>query len=282
MHMMSNMPSEAGVQTAAFSPTNPSRQLESIQNWLTSNLDKFLLTDPLPTLIEWLDYRVSLSYCPGGTLIDLGGGVSGTNGFLSQLGMDVTIVDLFQEYYSWSTVKDPIADQQDYLASLGVKFIHADLVECNLLDHFAPASVDSVVTYHTLEHLHHSPMRLLESAMQVLKPGGTFVAEVPNAANLLKRIKLLFGSTNYPSYSTFYEKERWVGHVREYTVGDLQQLAHRLGLSSWRIEGKNWYGSLYRKKVLEFAAKPLDVLLQLRPGLCGSLFLIGHKPHATS
>lgn len=277
--MLLNPSPQAISDTPPLSFTPPSR-IESIHAWLTSNLDKFILTDPLPSLVEWLDYRMSLSYCPGGSLIDLGGGVSGTNGFLSLNGMDVTIVDLFQEYYSWSTIKDPIAEQQDYLASLGVKFIHADLVECNLLDHFAPDSVDSVVTYHTLEHLHHSPRQLLESAMQVLKPGGTLVIEVPNAANLLKRIKLLLGGTNYPNYSAFYEKERWVGHVREYTVGDLRQVANRLGLASWRIEGKNWYGSLYRKKILEFVAKPLDALLQTRPGLCGSLFLIGHKPQA--
>ena len=278
--MMLNMPLEADVQALPL-PSSASPHIESIHSWLTSNLDKFQLTDPLPTLVEWLDYRVSLSYCPGGSLIDLGGGVSGTNGFLSQHGMDVTIVDLFQEYYSWSTIKDPIAEQQDYLASLGVKFIHADLVACNLLEHFAPASVDSIVTYHTLEHLHHSPRQLLESAIQVLKPGGTLVIEVPNAANLLKRIKLLSGNTNYPSYKVFYERDRWVGHVREYTTGDLEQLAERLGLSSWCIEGKNWYGSLYRQKSLEFVAKPLDSMLQVRPGLCGSLFLIGKKPLLT-
>ncbi|HEU4709788.1 MAG TPA: class I SAM-dependent methyltransferase [Methylophilaceae bacterium] len=274
---MLDLPSPTRFPSASSRPEPAIPRIESIQAWLTSNLDKFLLTDPLPTLVEWLDYRISLSYLPNGSLVDLGGGVSGTNGFLSQHGMNVTIVDLFQEYYSWSTIKDPIAKQQDYLASLGVKFIQADLVECNLLDHFASASVDCIATYHTLEHLHHSPKLLLESAMQVLKPGGTLIIEVPNAANLLKRIKLMAGETNYPSYSAFYDKKRWVGHVREYTMGDLRQVADRLGLASWRIEGKNWYGSLYRKKALEFAAKPLDVLLQTRPGLCGSLFLIGKK-----
>jgi hypothetical protein len=111
----------------------------------------------------------------------------------------------------------------------------------------------------------------------VLKPGGTLVIEVPNAANILKRAKLLFGVTNYPSYATFYEKDQWVGHVREYTVGDLEQLARRLRLSQWRIEGRNWYGALYRCGLPDFAAKALDKVLQLRPGLCGSLFLIGTK-----
>jgi SAM-dependent methyltransferase len=275
---MLNAPFEVEAPSVTPSSRAQTSEIESIHSWLTSNLDKFLLTDPLSVLVEWLDYRISLSYVSGGSLIDLGGGVSGTNGFLSQHGMDVTIIDLFQEYYSWSTVKDPIAEQQDYLASLGVKFLPADLVECNLLDHFAPASVDCVASYHTLEHLHHSPRRLLESAVQVLKPGGKLVIEVPNAANLLKRIKLLMGETNYPSYSTFWEKERWVGHVREYTVGDLQQMAKRLGLASWHIEGRNWYGTLYRKKAIEFAAKPLDAMLQAMPGLCGSLFLIGKKP----
>ena len=274
---MHNFQSQAVVRSAPQQVSPATRPIESIHSWLIENLDRFILTDPLPMLVEWLDYRVSLTYVPGGSLVDLGGGVSGTNGFLSLHGMDVTIVDLFQEYYSWSTIKDPIAEQQEFLASFGVKFIHADLVECNLLEYFPPASVDCVATYHTLEHLHHSPRRLLESAMKVLKPGGTLVIEVPNAANLLKRFKLLLGKTNYPDFSGFYEKERWVGHVREYTVGDLRQIAHKLGLVDWYIKGKNWYGSLYRKKKLENAARPLDGLLQIRPGLCGSLFLVGKK-----
>jgi len=252
-------------------------QTGSIDTWLTSNLDRFILSDPLPVLIEWLDYRVSLVK-HGDVIVDLGGGVNGVNGFLSLQGKNVTSVDLFDDYYKWSSVKDPVLIQKEYLASLGVNFIHADLVSYNLLDNFAPESVDCVASYHTLEHLHHSPRKLLESAIKVLKPGGTLVIEVPNAANLLKRIKLLLGKTNYPHFPTFYEKEQWVGHVREYTVGDLQQIAQRLRLASWRIEGRNWYGTLYSNRLTSSVAKPLDKLLQLRPGLCGSLFLIGQKP----
>lgn len=248
----------------------------SIGPWLNSNLDKFYLSDPLPVLVEWMDYRLSLVR-HADVIVDLGGGVNGLNGFLSLQGKNVTSVDLFDEYYKWSSVTDPVLIQKNYLASLGVNFIHADLVTYDLLDDFAPESVDCVVSYHTLEHLHHSPRRLLESALQVLKPGGTLLIEVPNAANLLKRIKLLSGKTNYPDFPTFYEKDQWVGHVREYTVGDLQQTARRLKLSPYRIEGRNWYGSLYRNKLTTPVAKPLDKLLQWRPGLCGSLFLIGNK-----
>lgn len=253
----------------------------SIGAWLNSNLDKFCLSDPLPVLIEWMDYRLSLVR-HGDVIVDLGGGVNGLNGFLSLQGKHVTSVDLFDDYYMWSSVTDPVLIQQQYLASLGVNFIHADLVAYDLLNEFAPESVDCVVSYHTLEHLHHSPRKLLESAIQVLKPGGTLVIEVPNAANLLKRIKLLFGKTNYPSFSTFYEKDKWVGHVREYTVGDLQQIAQQLNISPYRIEGRNWYGALYRNKLTSLIAKPLDKLLQWRPGLCGSLFLIGNKSNSSN
>lgn len=253
---------------------------ESIGNWLTSNLDKFYLSDPTPVLIDWLDYRISL-VGHGDVIIDLGGGVNGVNGFLSLQGKNVTSVDLFDDYYQWSSVKNPVLDQKNYLSSLGVNFIHADLVAYDLLEHFAPESVDCVASYHTIEHLHHSPRRLLESAMRVLKPGGTLVIEVPNAANLLKRIKLLLGKTNYPNFSAYYDKDKWVGHVREYTVGDLQQLARQLKLSSYRIEGRNWYGALYRNKLTSPIAKQLDKLLQRFPGLCGSLFLIGYKPSSS-
>lgn len=102
--------------------------------------------------------------------------------------------------------------------------------------------------------------------------------EVPNAVNLLKRLKVLAGRTNYGSYGDFYDAVNYTGHVREYAVSDLHALARRLGLSSYAIYGKNWYGTLFDK----FGESPLsgviDWSLQRFPGLCGSLFLDFRKP----
>lgn len=169
----------------------------------------------------------------------------------SELGMDVTVIDLLNEYYPFSTVNSTVSKEVEFLAKMGVKFVEADLTSVGLRSLFDRGSVDVVASYHTLEHLHHSPKVLLESALDILKPGGRLVIEVPNAANLIKRAGLLIGRTNYPSFSEFYDSAKSCGHIREYTADDLAKLAR---------------------------SRVFDSLLRVKPGLCGSLFLTAQKP----
>lgn len=250
----------------------------AMSSWLMDHANSILLTDPIDVAGPWLADRVRLSYRPGGSLVDLGGGVSAANGFLSELGMHVTVIDLLNEYYPFSTVNSTVSKEIDFLANIGVRFIEADLTSVDLRSLFDKESIDVVASYHTIEHLHHSPKILLESAFDILKPGGRLVIEVPNAANLVKRAKLLIGRTNYPIFSEFYDSTKWCGHIREYTADDLERLARSLSLRGWRIEGRNWYGRLYHVIGNRPAARVLDSLLRVRPGLCGSLFLIAEKP----
>lgn len=250
---------------------------ERLSAWMERRFHEFPSTDSQAVLTGSFSYRTALTYAVGGTIVDLGGGFSPLNGFLAESGMKVFVVDLLEEYFSHSTVTSPVTPLIEKLKQSGVEFISADLVEFDLRNRFAANSVDCVASYHTLEHLHHSPKRLLESAIAVLKPGGTLVIEVPNAVNLAKRIRVALGRTNYLPYRQFYEHDKWVGHVREYTLGDLRALASFLPLSSSRIEGRNWYGSLYRTKLLASVIPLVDATLRLRPGLCGSLYLIGRK-----
>jgi SAM-dependent methyltransferase len=252
----------------------------AVDSWLRAHRSSILLTDPIDVAVPWLVHRVHLSYSRGGSLVDLGGGVSPANGFLSEFGMHVTVIDLLNEYYPFSTVNSTVTKEVEYLAKMGVKFVEADLTSVDLRSLFDRESIDVVASYHTIEHLHHSPKVLLESALDILKPGGRLVIEVPNAANLIKRAGLLIGRTNYPSFSEFYDSAKWCGHIREYTADDLEQLAQSLSLRGWRIEGRNWYGRLYNVIGNRPAARALDSLLRVKPGLCGSMFLTAQKPSA--
>jgi SAM-dependent methyltransferase len=57
---------------------------------------------------------------------------------------------------------------------------------------FEEASFDVVVAGELLEHL-RDPRRVVAEARRVLRPGGTFVASVPNAYRLKNRLRFLLG-----------------------------------------------------------------------------------------
>jgi SAM-dependent methyltransferase len=262
-------------------PTNVSLETETtrlLRDWLREQAALFKPRDPEHVVIAINCFRAKQLYTPGGTLIDLGGGTSLINGVLARLGMNVHVVDLMEEYWSeGSGYSDNIRASFDFLRNQGVQFLKTDLTDCDLRQHFPLGFADRIVSNSTLEHFHRSPRRLLESAVAVLGDGGLMVIEVPNAVNLLKRIKVLFGRTNYPPYEEFYSDAHWTGHMREYSVGDLTALARLLGFDDWKIYGKNWHGALYFWIKNRPVARAVDKTLQLFPGLCGSLFLEARK-----
>jgi SAM-dependent methyltransferase len=217
-------------------------------------------------------------------LVDLGGGLNVFNGVLSKLGASITVFDIFEHDLGWIGGTDPTHFEElcrrrkEILAEAGVAFVNHDVCSLSLSDYFEMNSIDAVTSYHCLEHLHQSPKTVLESALMVLKPGGSLLIEVPNALNLLKRVKVLLGETNYGRYSDYYCSENFTGHVREYSVADLGELANNLGMRQYRIYGRNWYGTLFTRLGYGFLGRSVDYTLRAIPSLCGSLFLHYIKP----
>jgi SAM-dependent methyltransferase len=228
-------------------------------------------------------FRICRLYQDGGVLVDLGGGISAHNGVLAQLGMKVHVVDMLTDYWDhrdWlpgGAASAKINHEFELLESCGVQFIQAEITAYDFTKHFAEDSLDIVTSFHCVEHLHQSPKIPLESAMRVLKPGGTLLVEAPNAANFRKRVALLMGRTNYEPYNWYYNISPWLGHIREYTIGDLRQLAGNIGAREYRIFGKNFLLGPRVQHTLEYIPRPLydtiDATLQLFPGLCSCIFL---------
>ena len=245
----------------------------------------------LPNIIQLPSYsQLSMThhvleqvFVPECRMIDLGGGLNARNGVIASMGGKVTVMDIFEYDLAWHTGKTvdqftaDCNEKMNYLKSLGIEFINTDICKIDLRDSYASGSIDAITSYHCLEHLHQSPKSVMESAIDVLKPGGKILLEVPNAVNLLKRIKVLFGKTNYGSYHEYYESNNFTGHIREYSVKDLEILADKLGLSPYEIYGKNWYGTLYDKFGHNVISRFIDKGLQCFPGFCGSLFLFYQK-----
>lgn len=243
-----------------------------------------LMKAPSKNQLALAHHVINKVFVPDCKLIDLGGGLNPLNGVIARLGGSVTVIDIFEYDLAWQVGKTSnefaadCAEKKRYLESVGVKFVDSDICKLDLRDMFPATSIDAITSHHCLEHLHQSPKAVLESALDVLKPGGRMMLEVPNAINLLKRIKVLAGQTNYGSYEQYYDASNYTGHIREYSVSDLKTLARKLELSSFRIYGKNWYGTLYNKLGENHLSTFFDWNLQRFPNLCGSLFLEYQKP----
>jgi SAM-dependent methyltransferase len=98
---------------------------------------------------------------------------------------------LTRAYAGGNEVVGVDADREalDAAAKLGIETRWADLDEP--LD-FDDASFDIVVAGELLEHL-RDPHRVVNEVRRVLRPGGTFVASVPNAYRLKNRVRFLLG-----------------------------------------------------------------------------------------
>ncbi len=220
---------------------------------------------------EALVFRIKYMCDPGASLIDLGGGLSPVNATLSSLGMDVIVYDLLSVYWD-DKYNSSSANQRllELMTSFGVEFIEENLETFDLGSRHKDNTVDYIVSHHCLEHFHNSPKVILESSIKALKQGGHLIIEVPNAINILKRIKILMGKTNYVSYKEFYEAGKFYGHVREYTIGDLRLMAGFLEQNNYKIFGTNYLGL---KQVASILRKPIDIVLRMWPGFCAAIYI---------
>lgn len=144
---------------------------------------------------------------------------------------------------------------------------------------FKASSVDVFTCFDSMEHWHNSPKRLFHQIMLSLKSGGGILFEVPNNANLLKRIEVLMGKAEWSSLDDWYEANTFRGHVREPNIRDLRYIAKDMGLIDVTIFGRNWLGLASGKWMVRSLTRFLDHPLRLFPSLCSNLYLIGRKRH---
>jgi SAM-dependent methyltransferase len=134
---------------------------------------------------------------------------------------------------------------------------------------------DVLMAHDVLEHLHTSPRVLLNRLLQYIKPGGIMAITVPNAANLRKRIHLLFGRTNYAKYAYYYwYPGLWRGHIREYVRGDLILMNQYLDLELLELTTFH----LQLDALPAWACQLFVILSNIAPGFRDSWMLISRKP----
>ena len=161
----------------------------------------------------------------GDKILDFGSGPCDKTAMLQLLGFNCSACDDLRDH--WHEMEG----NRDRIIS----FAQGSGIDFRLLSNgplpFEKGSFDMVMMHHVLEHLHDSPRGLVTSLLELAKPAGFLFVTVPSAVNIRKRIAVLRGKTNLPSFESYYwYPGPWRGHVREYTKGDLEKLSEFLHL----------------------------------------------------
>lgn len=155
-----------------------------------------------------------------------------------------------------------------------------DYLEWNLEE--APYPLDSdafdvVVMTEVFEHLRDYPIRSLQEAYRVLRPGGTLAFTTPNAAYLGNRLKLLRGRSPATPLSDWIGGIPHARHAREYTFAEISELMDRVGFRVDRCESPHFFraeGTTWRRA----AKKGIEAIARLRPPLGPSIVVFASKP----
>lgn len=209
---------------------------------------------------------------PSGRVADIGGGVGLFSVGARSLGYDSTLVDDFRDAVNLTHGEDALVVHRE----LGVDVVSRDVVADGV--DFAPASLDAVTSFDSLEHWHHSPRKLLHQLMLALKPGGWLILGAPNCVNMRKRLTVPLGRGKWSSMAEWYDEPVFRGHVREPDVRDLRYIARDLKLSETKIMGRNWQGRVSPSGVVRGLTAIFDLPLRLNPAWCADLYLLGRKP----
>lgn len=205
------------------------------------------------------------------SVCDAGGGIGLFSLGCAALGMRAVLVDDFRDAVNWRHSIESMGLHARY----GVEVHGRDLASEGL--GLAAGSLDAVTVFETLEHLHHSARRFLQSALAVLRPGGLLVISVPNCMDLPHRIRTLLGRDRWSALADWYDGAPFRGHVREASVRDLRFIAADLQLRDVRIFGRNWSLCAARSRIVRGVAKTIDPVLRMRPHLCNTLYLVGRR-----
>lgn len=125
---------------------------------------------------------------------------------------------------------------------------------CNINERidFTDNTFDAAASIAVIEHV-FDPYFIVSEVHRVLKPGGVFVAEVPNIAYLKQRIHLLLGKLPVTSSPYNWKEIGWDGgHLHYFTKKTFCGLLEECGFKILKVTGsgllgqfRNFYPSLF-------------------------------------
>ncbi|MBN1764431.1 MAG: class I SAM-dependent methyltransferase [Sedimentisphaerales bacterium] len=125
------------------------------------------------------------------------------------------------------------------------------------------------------EHLRIDPICTLEELYRVLDSEGYLILSTPNLCSLPKRLMFVRGQGFDNPYESFRKLHTLghVGHVREYTAGQVKEFMHQCGFQCVKLIYKR-----YHKTEKGFWGNIQDWLMDIRPKWRPFQILIFRKP----
>lgn len=207
-------------------------------------------------------------------LLDIGSGPMDKTGIFQMLGFECHAVDDLND--PWHLTDNNIIKIKKYAKDTGIEFYHQKLDENTIP--FEANSFDVVCSLSVIEHLHESPRSLLNSMGTFAKPNGLMIIVTPSSVNLRKRLSVLMGHTNYPPVDMIFNSiGTWRGHVREYTLSEINYICRASGFEI--LLSRTFESLAYGK--LTTPLRQLYLLLgNIIPSLCSGLLVICRKPES--
>lgn len=160
----------------------------------------------------------------------------------------------FREYYGVDVSSLRIEHAEERSKEMGdnIYFYHCDVDKGLPFDN---SFFDVVTCIAVLEHVFNPP-NVLDEIRRVLKPGGTFIVQVPNIAWLPYRIQLLFGKL--PKTGGVYLGADWE-HLHNFTKNSLLLLLRQKGFKIEKISCSGIFAK-HRKYWLSLLSGDLIVM----------------------
>ena len=172
----------------------------------------------------------------GSYVLDVGCGPLDKISVIKKLGYNCFAIDDHND--SWHLKDNNKQKIYDYAKKIEIPLY--DSIE-NLLVDNRNIKFDLIMLNDIIEHLHDSPRFLLGKLDKLLAENGKYLITVPNSLNLKKRIKVLFGKTNYINFRTFFlhEGNHFRGHIREYSKDCLIEMSELMNYEILKVSGCN-------------------------------------------
>ncbi len=191
------------------------------------------------------------------------------------MGYEVTAVDDLED--PWHKMGKNRERIINFANNMGIKFFKKNLSLIEFDVHF-----DIVLLIDIIEHLHESPMGILNTSLTLLKEKGLLIIKTPNIAALKKRLALFFGKNVQSADFFYWNIGPFRAHVIEYTKSDIYSVLSKQGINPIKVKIVNHAtDSLIAnennslKKLLYGLYK---VIVTLIPNSRDTIIIYGYKP----